>query len=325
MPRFWREYADSVRPVRASALLATRITSRMLEGPRWRRATHGLYLPADLDPPVADTPTQRIVETAAILPPGGAIGGWAAAYASGVDALDGDRGREPVVVILPPGLHRMAQPGLRYVRAALRPGELQTLADIPFTRELRTACDLARGAPDLTEAVVAVDAMLAARAVTHESLHRRLNRLSGQRGVRQARQAVELSRTRTRSPWESRLRMVYVLDLGLPMPLVNRAVFDLDGTFLGAPDLLDEAAGLALEFDGAQHREREQHRADNVREEGLERRGLILVRADKSDISEYRSQLLGRITEARADGLHRDRSRDRWTVVEPPGWIGLPA
>lgn len=59
------------------------------------------------------------------------------------------------------------------------------------------------------------------------------------------------------------------------------------------------APGLALEFDGAQHREREQHRADNVREEKLERRGLILVRADTTDISRYRSELCDRITAAR--------------------------
>lgn len=85
------------------------------------------------------------------------------------------------------------------------------------------------------------------------------------------------------------------------------------------------APGLALEFDGAQHREREQHRADNVREEKLERQGLILVRADTTDISRYRSELCDRITAARGDGLRRDRSRDRWTIVEPPGWIGLPA
>ncbi len=325
MPRFWREYADSVRPERASTLLARGITRRTLEGPRWRRTTHGLYVPADLNPPIADTPTQRIVETAAILPPGAAIGGWAAAYASGVDALDGDRGREPVTVILPPGLHRATQPGLRYVRAELHSGEVQTLAGIPFTREIRTACDLARGAPDVTEAVVALDAMLAARMMSPQVLRRGFNRLEQQRGVRQARRGVELSRTGTRSPWESRLRMVYVLDLSLPTPHVNLAVFDLDGTFLGAPDLLDEEAGLALEFDGAQHRERAQHRADNVREEKLERRGLILVRADKLDISRYRSELRDRIAAARADGLRRDRSRDRWTIVEPPGWIGLPA
>lgn len=158
MPRFWREYSDSVRPERASTLLARGITARTLEGPHWRRTTHGLYVPADLDPPIADTPTQRIVQTAAILPPGAAIGGWAAAYASGVDTLDGDRGREPVTVLLPPGLHRATQPGLRYVRAALHPREVQELAGIPFTRELRTAVDLACWAPDVAEAVVALDA-----------------------------------------------------------------------------------------------------------------------------------------------------------------------
>jgi hypothetical protein len=61
--------------------------------------------------------------------------------------------------------------------------------------------------------------------------------------------------------------MFYLLRARLPQPLVNQPVFDLDGNFLGTPDLLDPEAGLVTEFDGIGHREREQHRDDNIREE----------------------------------------------------------
>lgn len=126
--------------------------------------------------------------------------------------------------------------------------------------------------------------------------------------------------------------MFYVLDLRLPSPSVNCAVFDRQGAFLGVPDLLDEEAGLALEYDGmrwrsaraAGHRDAEQHREDNAREELFERVSLIVVRSEKADLTRFRTRLRHRITAARTDGLRRDRTRDRWTTAEPPGWSGLP-
>lgn len=56
-------------------------------------------------------------------------------------------------------------------------------------------------------------------------------------------------------------------------------MFDNDGSFLGIPDLFDPDSALAVEFDGEQHREREQHRRDNLREEGSHRARLVARRA----------------------------------------------
>jgi hypothetical protein len=122
--------------------------------------------------------------------------------------------------------------------------------------------------------------------------------------------------------------------LRLDSPLVNQPVFDLAGNFLGAPDLLDEEAGLAIEYDGMTwassttpdgHRDSSQHREDNVREERLERTGLLVVRADHQDLTRHRPRLAERLTSARSDGLSRDRRRDRWTLEPPAGWCGMPA
>ena len=55
------------------------------------------------------------------------------------------------------------------------------------------------------------------------------------------------------------------------------------------------------------------------------RAGLVVVRVEKADLTTYRSRLAERLAAARADGLQRDRSRDRWTLDEPEGWFGLPA
>ncbi len=160
-----------------------------------------------------------------------------------------------------------------------------------------------------------------------------MKRLDGTRGVRQARRAVDLARVGVRSTWETRLRLLAVLELGLTELEPNRAVFDQAGNLLGVPDLLDAEAALAIEYDGATwrsdrahgHRDREQHREDNAREERLERAGLIVVRAEKSDLTRYRKRLAARILAAHTDGLRRDRWRDRWTLDEPPDWFGLPA
>ena len=135
----------------------------------------------------------------------------------------------------------------------------------------------------------------------------------------QLRAALALANARSASPWESRLRMFYLLRARLPQPLVNVPVFDLSGNFLGIPDLFDPEAGLATEFDGQDHRRRDQHRADNIREEALEVVNLAVCRVDSLDTRQpgpLRERLRGR----HAQGMRRDRSQDRWTLVEPPWW-----
>jgi hypothetical protein len=158
-----------------------------------------------------------------------------------------------------------------------------------------------------------------ARLLTLEHLRLGIERVTGRRGVRQARAAVDLACVGVRSSWETRLRVFAALELGLTALQPNRAVFDRAGNLLGIPDLLDVESALALEYDGARwrserstgHRDREQHREDNAREERLERAGLIVVRAERSDLTKHRRRLADRIWSAYADGLQRDRGRDR--------------
>ena len=192
-----------------------------------------------------------------------------------------------------------------------------------FTSPARTAIDLARWAPDLTEAVVALDALLSTGVISGPDLTTAGARAQRNRGVRQAREAVAMARTGVRSPGETRLRMLYMVELGAPEPLVNCPVYDDSGRSLGIPDLLDVEAGLALEYDGDSwtdparrngHRDHDQHREDNAREEQFERTRLIVVRAGRADLGRHRAQLRFRLREARADGLARDRTRDRWRL-----------
>ena len=96
----------------------------------------------------------------------------------------------------------------------------------------------------------------------------------------------------------------------MPRPLVNHPVFDLDGRFLGTPDLLDPEAGLATEFDGRDHRGRRQHQSDNIREEKLEGVNLTVCRVDSLDMRQP-VPLRERLRARHAQGMRRNREPGR--------------
>ena len=73
-------------------------------------------------------------------------------------------------------------------------------------------------------------------------------------GVPFVRRALALAIDQSRSPQETRTRLVWILDAGLPPPLCNQPVFDLEGKLLGIPDLFDPVAGCVAEaFDILNH------------------------------------------------------------------------
>ena len=334
MGRFDEEWYETRVARTRQDLRTAGITRREIAGSGFQRTARGHHRRADPDQPT--TPTQRIVDALPLIPDGGLFAGWAAAYVHGVNTLDGldhhTLDALPVPVLLPPGLRRRDTATVTYRQSSRRArGEL--VNDIPVTSVWRTIFDLTSHAPDLTEAVVAVDAFLAARIVTREILDRNLAGTAARRGVRRAREAIALARPGVPSTWETRLRIFAVTELGWTDLEPNRTVFDLTGQLLGVPDLLQVESALAIEYDGASwstgrrhgHRDRDQHREDNAREERLERAGLVVVRADKSDLVQHRRALADRLRAAQADGLARDSSRDRWTLDGPEHWFGLPA
>ena len=302
MPRFAQDRELCQRAASVASWSRQGITRATLVGPQFARTTYGFYRRAGSE----ETSAQRILDAVAGLPAGALIAGWAAAYVRGVDALDGlddhTMARLPVPVLLPPGQRRRSTNGIDY-RQTSRHASGRLVGGIPVTTISRTTVDLALRAPDVTEAVVGLDAILGARLLTYPQLQQLAGRLPGRRGVHQARRAMELARVGVASTWESRLRIFAAVELGWPDLKPNRAVFDRHGQLLGVPDLLDVEAGLALEYDGARwrtertagHRDRAQHREDNAREERLERAGLVVVRVEKDDLTRFRSRLAERL------------------------------
>ncbi|MFF1820059.1 hypothetical protein ACFVWG_22340 [Kribbella sp. NPDC058245] len=270
-------------------LLAAGVTRAQLESDEWDSPHFGYHRATRL----RDGVRQRIHDAVAVMPPGGVIGGWASAYLQGVRYLDGGWSAagtawglhgEPVLVVMSRG-RRMNRLGVRALRAMVDPAEVVDVAGIRCTNGVRTAFDVLRLAPDLTEAVVGGDCLLHAGLVTGTGIAAYADSHQGRRGVRQVRAALPLLDGLAASPPESRLRLL-CHQAGLPDVLVNVPVYDLDGTFLGIVDLLETMAGLALEYDGEYHRDLGQQTRDNHREERLERAGLTMLRVTSLDMQQ---------------------------------------
>jgi very-short-patch-repair endonuclease len=123
------------------------------------------------------------------------------------------------------------------------------------------------------------------------ALHRRLIGLTevttwihahrGARGISRFRQAAELAERATESVMETRLRLLLVL-AGLPRPKVQVSLHDETGWFVGRPDLYYPGHRLAIEYDGATHRE--SLAADNRRQNRMLDAGYRLLRFTAVDV-----------------------------------------
>lgn len=304
--------------LRTTDLLALGVTPKELRGPRWRTPFRGVHTPAVASP---TSPAQRVRDAAELVPAGGAIAGWAAGWLLGATDLDG-RGRsgrevEDLVVFVPRGHHPTSRPGIRFVRSQLADDDITFVDGIVVTNAIRTAFDLARRG-SIEDGLVATDVLcrqlhLAPAHVLHYTeRHRRL------RGSPIARMVLSLTDPRSRSTGESRLRYIWVVEAGLPRPQCNAYVVDEDGTVVAMPDLLDDATGLAAEYDGSSHREATEHTEDNNREESMEGLGLVVVRATSIDVGPRRDRTVTRLMAGQARA--RSVSTRSWGWRQSPEW-----
>jgi hypothetical protein len=194
---------------------------------------------------------------------------------------------------------------------------------IPCARELRALFDAMR-CHDLRGAVVDMDMMAAAERVSICRMARYAADHRGWAGVPVVLAALPLSSEHSRSPNETRMRLVWVLDAGLPPPLVNQPVYDLRGRLLGIADLLDVQAGVVGEFDGADHRGAHRQTEDAAREDLLRRHGLEVFHVTGLDLG-HTDRIVRRMRSARARGLWQAEADRRWTVHAPPSWEEAPS
>ncbi|WP_432564854.1 hypothetical protein [Kineococcus sp. SYSU DK003] len=179
----------------------------------------------------------------------------------------------------------------------------------------RTGADLARLHPQPHERVVALDALWAEGVATPAQVCAHLDTRPRLRGAREVREAASRARPGVRSRQETRLRWLWVEEAGLPDPLVDERVVDLDGHHLGTPDLLDGEAAVVAEFDGRDHLEQETTTVDNVRQEGLERHRLTVCRFTGLDLRpRFVRRTVFRLQQARTRGLEDRHLPRTWRV-----------
>lgn len=298
-------------------------TPGQARGPNWRQTSYGFYVPSSV---AEDVPEQRILEQSMRLPEGGAVTGWASLRLHGggfFDGLAGD-GRTPLPVPLNPGpMHQLTDNADSTVsRDRLFAPEITRRQGIYCTVVTRALFDEMRYATGPRAAVVAMEMAAAAELACLATMRDYVDAHPGWTGVVQVREALELASEDSASPKETLMRLMWVLDAGLPPPLCNRPVFTTGGRFVGRPDLLDVEAGVVGEYDGADHRDGPRHTRDVAREDGFRRLGLEYFKVTGLDMLAP-ERVVDRMLASRRRALFRTNDR-AWTLEPPPWWTPEP-
>lgn len=313
-----------VRPVPVDPTGARGPTRSQARGRHWRQTSHGFYVPAAVD---ADRPEQRVLEQSVRLPAGGAVTGWAACRLAGATFFDGlaadGRTRSPVPLAVGPRARIRGDDRVTLSRDRLAAEEVVLRHGVPCARALRSLFDAMRTAPGVRTAVVAMDMMAAAELVSIQQMAAYVLDHAGWTGVERVRRALPLASEDSRSPKESEMRLIWVLDAGLPPPRCNKPVFDGRGRLIGYPDLLDVEAGVVGEYDGADHRGALRHSKDVAREEDFRRAGLEYFTVTGPDLCSPR-RVVERMRFTRSRARWLAAAERRWTIEPPPGWFRSP-
>ena len=307
-----------VPPVRADRTGLAGPTPRNVRGSAWRRSSRGLFVPATVD---AGDPDQRVCEAAACLPAYGGVTGWAGLRWGGATWFHGDvhgGGQRPVPLAVMHGEIRN-QPGILVTSERLPPRDLTTHDGLAITTHVRSVSFEMRYAPDERQAVVILDMAMMDDLVSLSEVAAYVVTLNGWIGVGKCRVALALADENSWSAMETKLRLVWVVDLGLPHPLCNRPLFDRDGRHVGTPDLLDPEAGLVGEYEGGLHLDAKRRAKDLEKEAAYRRLGLEYVAMVAADWRSPETTILPRVLQARARARWEAESTRQWTV-QPPAW-----
>ncbi|HYJ66790.1 MAG TPA: hypothetical protein VEX15_03930 [Nocardioidaceae bacterium] len=222
-----------------------------------------------VDARTPDTRNLRCLALALVLPPNGVICHCSAAWALQIDAFQpSERFLLTPQCMVPHGASRTRFEGVKCVEGYLPDGDITIINGLPVTTPGRTAVDLMR-CLRRPFALSLADAMVRADLATVAELARRIRRLKGFPGIRQARDLLRLIDPRAESPGESWLRL-RLIDAGFPFPRPQLEVVDHRGRVIARIDLAYSEINLAMEYDGAPYHSHEDDKAHDG-----ERRGLL--------------------------------------------------
>jgi len=306
-----------VRPVRLDPSGVSGPTRGQARGRHWRRTSHGLYVPSGVDGSGVD---QRILEASVVLPPAGAVTGWAALRWLGATWLSGtDSTGEPLPIPVLISTHNIRrQPGIIPSGEGCSPEVIELIDGVRVTNAAWSVAFALRYAPNLREAVIVLDMAAYADLVSVDEAAAQVGSQNAWTGVPRARRALGYAGENSWSPMESDLGLLWQLDGRFPRPLQNRPIFDAQGRHVGTPDLLDPVAGVIAEYNGADHLKKEQVIIDINREARFRDHNLeIVVRAAGDRHEDFLQRLAAAYRRA-----GRRRTARTWTI-DPPSWWTL--
>jgi hypothetical protein len=273
-PRIPPQLIDA--PFRGShAITAGLITRNMLAGAGWQRLLPDVYA-------YRDTELDHRAWCSAVLlaaPATVALGGPSAACLWGVATL---RGPVPVHVVAPRGRRLRKDQRVVVHYTTLGPADVTTLDGLRVTTPERTVFDLGRRA-GRADSLVVLDAMLHRHLLDPAVLRRMIREREKWPGVARLGALLPLAEPRSESPMETRLRLLLV-DAGVRPAAAQYEVCSAVGVLIGRVDLAWPELRLAVEYDGDQHREREQFRRDVERLNALRLAGWTVLRFTASDV-----------------------------------------
>lgn len=293
-------------------------TRAQARGRRWRVAHHGWYVPADAN---RDDPCQRIVEASVLLPPYGAVTGWAALCWQRAVWFDGiaDDGRTSRPVTLATGGRTVRpQQGIAVSEEALGPSAVLVVDGLRITDALRSTSFEMRHAPGDTQAVIALDMAAFSDLVSLEEMAGYVAGMLPVTGVPRCRRVLPLASENSWSPRETRMRLLWEAVMGKSRLLCNVPVFDRLGRHVATPDLLDPVAGVVGEYEGSVHLVASRRAQDVRREHALRDLGLeyvTMVGADTADVSGLQARIA-----AAYERSGREPDGQRAWMIEPPAW-----
>ncbi|KQY56958.1 MULTISPECIES: hypothetical protein [unclassified Nocardioides] len=277
-------------------------------------------MPAYVD---GDRAEQRIVEASVVMPLGAGITGWASLRWYGAVWFDGyapDGATQLPIRILTGDRNIRSQPGFVVVEERLLPTDLTVVDGVVTTDPVRSLTHEMRYATSMREASVAFSMAAYSDLVTaHEICAHGLEH-PGWTGAPQLREASAFLEENSWSPWEQRTSLVWQIDAELPKPMANRPIFDRYGNHLGTPDLLDEVAGVVMEYDGGVHLAPGREVIDATRLERFRNVGLECLTVRRGETT-FRESLAGRMRATRERAQFAAPSRRHWTTELPRWWI----
>ena len=303
-----------VPPVRVDPAGEVGPTPGQARGPGWRRVGPALYVPSSVDAGALD---QRVAEAVLGCGPGAAATGWAGLAWEGGRWF---RRSDLVPVALGDGRGVRPRPGVALSEDWLFEDDLIELDGLALTRAERSVTYEVRRALSLHDAVRVIDMAAYDDLVDLASLTTYATRLRGRPGTKQLDEALAWADENAWSPQEVPMRLYWRDARPRDRVHCNRPIFDRSGRHLITPDLLDVENGVAGEYDGAVHLEREVFRRDLDRDALYRDLGIELVTmvsSDHRDINGFLARLHGAYRRAAVP----DPAERSWTDEQPSSWV----